>query len=184
MMRLRTADSTALAFAMLLLVQAAWPAQAPQERPVAEGRWAETLRFVRETFPEVPQLSTERLAKLLVEDVEVVLLDARSKEEFETSHLQGAIHANGVRQARRVLKQHGEKPIVVVYCSVGYRSSRLAQELRDDGVEDVVNLEGSLFKWANEGRPVYRGSEQVLPVHPFDEDWGELLHPSRHPLGW
>ena len=113
----------------------------------------------------------------------MVLLDARSKEEFETSHLHGAVRATSVRTAQKALEEYGEEPTVVVYCSVGYRSSRLAQQLRDHGVEDVFNLEGSLFKWANESRPVYRGSEQVSPVHPFDEDWGELLHPSRHPLG-
>ena len=184
MMRLCTPDSTVLAFTMLLLVQAASAAQAPQERPVAEERWAETLRFVRETFPDVPQLSTERLAELLVGDVEVVLLDARSKEEFETSHLHGAVRATSVRSAQAALEEYGEGPTVVVYCSVGYRSSRLSQQLREHGVENVFNLEGSLFKWANEGRPVYTGSEPVQPVHPFDEDWGELLHPSRHPLGW
>ena len=175
MMRLRTANPTVLAFAMLLLVQAAWTAQAQQERPVAEERWAETLRFVRETFPDVPQLSTERLAELLVEDGEVVLLDARSKEEFATSRLQGAVRATSVRTARKALEEHGEKPTVVVYCSVGYRSSRLSQQLRAQGVDNVFNLEGSLFKWANEGRPVYRGSVRVRQVHPFDADWGELL---------
>ena len=181
MIRLRTAESTAVAFAtLLLLVQAAWTSP-QQERPVAEERWAETLRFVRETFPDVPQLTTKRLAELLVQDADVVLLDARSEEEFATSHLQGATRATSVRAARKALKAHGGKPIVVVYCSVGYRSSRLAQRLRAQGVEDVFNLEGSLFKWANEGRPVYRSSEQVQPVHPFDADWGALLHPSRHP---
>lgn len=174
--------STALVLATLVLVQAAWTAQAPQEGPVAEERWAETLHFVRETFPDVPQLSTERLAELLEEDTDVVLLDARSQEEFATSHLQGAIRATSVRAARRALVEaRGAKPIIVVYCSVGYRSSRLAQRLQARGVENVFNLEGSLFKWANEGRPVYTGSEPVRTVHPFDEDWGELLHPSRHP---
>ena len=182
MIRLHTAASTAVAFAtLLLLAQTAWTAQAPQQRAVAEERWAETLRFVRESFPGVPQLSTEGLAELLGEDADVVLLDARTKAEFETSHLRGAVRANSVPEARRALKQRGEKPTVVVYCSVGYRSSRLAQQLKARGVEDVFNLEGSLFKWANEGRPVYRGSEQVRPVHPFDEDWGMLLHESRHP---
>ena len=48
-------------------------------------------------------------------------------------------------------------------------------------MKNVFNLEGSLFKWANEGRPVYRGSERVQEVHPFDEDWGELLDESLHP---
>ena len=179
MIRLRPADPTVFAIAMLLLVQGAWPAQAPEERPVAEERWAETLRFVRETFPDVPQLSTERLAELLAENADVVLLDARSKEEFATSHLQGAVHATSVRAARRALVvAENARPIVVVYCSVGYRSSRLAQQLQAQRVENVFNLEGSLFKWANEGRPVHRGGQQVRSVHPFDEDWGELLDES------
>ncbi|MYA18443.1 MAG: rhodanese-like domain-containing protein [Gammaproteobacteria bacterium] len=176
MIRLRTAVSTAFAMATaLLLVQAASTAEAPQERLEAEDRWAKTLRIVRETFPDVPQLSTERLAEALEADADVVLLDARSKEEFETSHLQGAVRATSIRSAREALKEHGKKSMVVVYCSVGYRSSRLAQKLRATGVENVFNLEGSLFKWANEGRPVYRASEQVRTVHPFDEDWGDLL---------
>ena len=160
---------------MLLLVQAAWTAQAPQERPVAEERWAETLRFVRETFPDVPQLPTERLAELLVEGTDVVLLDARSKEEFATSHLQGAVRATSVRMARNALEEHGGKPTVVVYCSVGYRSSRLAEQLRAQGIENVFNLEGSLFKWANEGRPVYqRIRSRFSLLHPFDDGLGRV----------
>ena len=181
MTRLRTANPTVLAFALLLLVQAAWTAQAPQERSVAEERWAETLRLVRETFPDVPQLSTERLAELLAEGADVVLLDVRSKEENATSHLQGAVRATSVRTARNALEEHGGEPTVVVYCSVGYRSSRLAQQLKAQGIENVFNLEGSLFKWANEDRPVYRDSEQVRSVHPFDDDWGSLLQEFRHP---
>ena len=111
----------------------------------------------------------------------MVLLDARSEEEFETSHLQDAVRATNVREARTVLEERDEKPIIVVYCSVGYRSSRLAQQLRARGIGNVFNLEGSLFQWANEGRPVYRDSERVRPVHPFDDDWGELLRGDLHP---
>ena len=175
MIRLRAVQSTAVACAALLLVQTAWTAQPPGDRPVAEERWAETLHFVRQSFPDVPQLTTGRLAELLDEDADVVLLDARSEKEFETSHLQGAVRATSVRVARRKLAQHGGKPTVVVYCSVGYRSSRLAQRLGSRGVEKVFNLEGSLFKWANEGRPIYRGSKPVQIVHPFDPEWGKLL---------
>ena len=180
MIRTYRAASLTLAVASLLLVEAAWTAPAPAEPALVEERWEETLRFVRETFPDVPQLSTERLAELLEEDVEVVLLDARSTKEYATSHLQGAVQANSVRAAREVLSQRAEQPTVVVYCSVGYRSSRLAQQLRARGVENVFNLEGSLFKWANEGRPVYRGAEPVSSVHPFDADWGKLLDKTLH----
>ena len=176
--RTQTSTTVSRAFALatlLLLVQVAWTAQAPQERPIAEERWANTLKIVRETFPDVRQLSTERLAELLEEEADVVLLDARSEKEFETSHIQGATRATSIRTVRKELAQHGGNPIVVVYCSVGYRSSRLAERLGAQGVENVFNLEGSLFKWANEGRPIYRGSKPVRFVHPFDPEWGKLL---------
>lgn len=39
---------------------------------------------------------------------------------------------------------------IVVYCSVSYRSSILARRLQDMGFTNVYNLEGSIFKWANE----------------------------------
>lgn len=154
---------------------------AAAEPPAEEDRWEQTLRLVRETFPDVPQMSTERLAGLLEQGERVVLLDARSAEEFDTSHLNGALRAEDVRSARDILEGRREESIVVVYCSVGYRSSRLAQQLRSRGIDNVFNLEGSLFKWANEGRPVYTDTRQVRSVHPFDEDWGELLEESHHP---
>ena len=46
------------------------------------------------------------------------------------------------------------------------------------GYTEVYNLEGSIFAWANEGRPVYRGKERVQVVHPYDKIWGRLLKKS------
>ena len=176
--------------AVAILAGATLLASTLRAEPIAEERWQDTLRLVREAFPEVRQLATEGFARfleagflearLLDERAGVVLLDARSKEEFNTSHLQHAVHAEDVQTALNALRGRDEKRIVVVYCSVGYRSSRLANRLRALGVKDVFNLEGSLFKWANEGRPVYRGSQRVRQVHPYDEDWGELLDEPLH----
>ena len=93
-----------------------------------------------------------------------------------TSLWNKAIGVTGTRRDRGHETDHRR-----VLLSVGYRSSRLAQQLRVQNVENVFDLEGSLFKWANEGQPS-TGSEPVLPVHPFDEDWGKLQHESRHPV--
>ena len=181
--------------AVAILAGATLLASTLRAEPIAEERWQDTLRLVREDFPEVRQLTTEGLARVLAagllearllevglldERADMVLLDARSKVEFNTSHLQHAVHAEDVQTALNALRGRDEKRIVVVYCSVGYRSSRLANRLRALGVKDVFNLEGSLFKWANEGRPVYRGSQRVRQVHPYDEDWGELLDEPLH----
>jgi hypothetical protein len=42
---------------------------------------------------------------------------------------------------------------------------------------DSVNIEGSLFRWANEGRPVYKGAVELSEpkVHPYNKVFGKLL---------
>jgi hypothetical protein len=47
----------------------------------------------------------------------------------------------------------------------------------------VFNLEGSLFQWANEGRPVYRDDVPVQAIHPYDARWGRLLDRRFHSRG-
>ena len=67
---------------------------------------------------------------------------------------------------------------ILLYCSVGYRSSRLADQLRRRGYSQAANLEGSLFAWANEGRPLVNAQgKAALRVHPYNETWGKLLNP-------
>ncbi|UCF37307.1 MAG: rhodanese-like domain-containing protein [Acidobacteriota bacterium] len=136
--------------------------------------WTALLARIRSEFPAVDQLPTEELARWLVEGREVVLLDTRSNEEYEVSHLEGALHAETVEQATEILERSASSPIVVVYCSVGYRSSALATQLMRRGFK-VYNLEGSIFKWANEGRPLYRDGLPVEEVHPYDSTWGRFL---------
>ncbi|NNL66826.1 MAG: rhodanese-like domain-containing protein, partial [Myxococcales bacterium] len=64
---------------------------------------------------------------------------------------------------------------VVVYCSVGYRSGAIAKRLGERGVERVYNLEGGIFLWANQGRPVVRAGQPVREVHPYGGGWARYL---------
>lgn len=138
--------------------------------------WQATLRLVREDFPGVPQVTTDALADLLARaPASVLLLDARSLAEYEVGHLRGAVHADSLDAALAARSAPGAGSTVVVYCSVGYRSAALAERLIATGAGNVSNLEGSLFRWANEDRPVYRGAERVFEVHPYDADWASLL---------
>lgn len=134
-------------------------------------------RTVRERFPDVAQVSTAQLSQWLSapEAERPILLDARSPEEFEVSHLPNARPAADEAQALEELSDADRNHRIVVYCSVGWRSSALAQKLKARGYANVSNLEGSIFQWANEGRPVYRDGQQVSQVHPFDAKWGRLL---------
>lgn len=141
-----------------------------------ESRWHRTLTEIRQTFPDVPQLTTWQLADKLERGEPVLLLDARSTAEFRVSHLAGAVRAQSVAAALNAIRADMQDATIVVYCSVGYRSSRLVSRLQAQGVENVFNLEGSLFAWANEERPLVRGDETVSRVHPYNDDWRQLLN--------
>ena len=132
---------------------------------------------VRTRFPEVRQVSVAELERRLEGPRPPVLLDVREPAEYEVSHLPGARLATDLPRALDALRGVERDQPIVVYCSVGYRSSELAEKLAATGYTAVANLEGSIFAWANSGRPVYRDGEVVGRVHPYDRTWGRLLEP-------
>ncbi|QDV36389.1 rhodanese-like domain-containing protein [Tautonia plasticadhaerens] len=147
--------------------------------------WATVKRLIRLQFPDVRRVTTEQLEGWLddPERQSPLLLDVRAEDEYAVSHLPGAIHVPPDAGIEELLASVTEDRPIVAYCSVGYRSSVMARRLREAGFEEVANLEGSIFQWANEGRPVVRGGEQVEEVHPYDDRWGRLLDRRLHPRG-
>jgi rhodanese-related sulfurtransferase len=139
--------------------------------------WGLIKLLIRLQFLEIQQLSTEDLATWLRQDGvdKPLLLDARTKEEYEVSHLENARLAPS--NLEDLVNQEGinfSTPIVV-YCSVGYRSAASARRLQFIGYQNVFNLSGSIFQWVNENRLVYRGEKTVNKVHPYRKFWQYLL---------
>ena len=137
-------------------------------------------RLTTRKFPTVQWINTAEFARWLEDPTkpQPVILDARTEAEYAVSHL---------KEAQRIDPEHPEQALlpskdtpIVVYCSVGYRSARIAQQLGQAGFSRVSNLEGSLFKWANEERPVFKNEHPTLLVHPYDHLWGKLLQPQYH----
>lgn len=137
------------------------------------------MAMVRKRFPEVRQLPTRELAVWLADTnrPQPILLDVRQAEEFAVSHLGGARRIDPDEKFAALKALTATNQPVVVYCSVGYRSSELAQRLLKAGVTNVFNLEGSIFQWANEGRPLAGTNGPAAKVHPYNERWGALLKP-------
>lgn len=139
--------------------------------------WRAVNHMIASEYPDVPTISTDSLATRLDEGGQPrpLLLDARAPEEYAVSHLPGARRVDPAADAYPALDSLAPDTPIVVYCSVGYRSAGVAQALRRQGFAHVANLEGSIFRWANEGRPVYRDGAPVAAVHPYDATWGRLL---------
>lgn len=131
-------------------------------------------------FPDVRWVDAETLASWMrsSERSELVLLDVRNSEEQEVSQLHGAQYLDPVHPNIAALRIP-EDATVVVYCSVGYRSAAIIEDLERAGIQNVYNLQGGLFDWANQDRPIYRGEERVEEVHPFNRLSGLLLRADR-----
>lgn len=134
-------------------------------------------RLIMRKFPAVAWLTTKELAQWLnnPSQPQPLLLDARTEAEYETSHLQLAQRIDPYHPNLEAVANSKDTPIVV-YCSVGYRSARIAQQLQQAGCVSVYNLEGSIFKWANEKRPLYQSDRPTTLVHPYNQLWGQLLN--------
>ncbi len=104
-----------------------------------------------------------------------VVLDARTEDEYAVSHLQGAVRIDPYKPSLRALRGFPKDTAIVLYSSVGYRGARVADFLARQGYTRVVNLEGGEFRWANEGRPVFRQDRPTAEVHPYNPTWGLLL---------
>ena len=142
-----------------------------------ELAWSEIISDIRSQYPTVQQISTDSLANWLASDTESLpfLIDIREKKEYKVSHLPGAIQMSPNARKFKSLRDMDKDTPIVVYCSVGYRSSKMAEKLTAAGFTNVSNLEGSIFTWANEGHTVVRDDEPVTAVHPYNKVWGMLL---------
>jgi len=143
-------------------------------QPVRAVAWSLVKATVRRSFPDVKRISTAELAHWLVGELPPpILIDARRTEEYAVSHLPGAHHLPTVAAVQQA--DIPPEATLVVYCSVGYRSARLVKQLQTAGYRHVMNLEGSIFEWYNQGHPVVVNREPVQQIHPYNRTWGLLL---------
>jgi len=139
--------------------------------------WFLLNQSLRHRFAKVEWITTAQLADWLAdkERPSPVLLDVRTEEEWNVSHLSGARRVDPNSSIEKVAAEISKETPIVTYCAVGYRSGALATKLREAGFTNVRNLEGSIFQWANEHRPLVREDQPVTTVHPYSSLWGRLL---------
>jgi rhodanese-related sulfurtransferase len=140
-------------------------------------KWSLLNLLIRFKFPSVHPISTLELAVWLEDEnrEKPLLLDARTSLEYVVSHLKNAYLSPSNLQELRELTQCSLSTPIVTYCSIGYRSAILAQQLQEIGYKQVFNLEGSLFIWFRENRPVYDNKQVVSYIHPYNLFWSFWL---------
>lgn len=154
---------------------------APQGGAVARAALDKTVNGVTKRWPDLAHIKTDAVAAKLSTG-ELVLIDARSDEEFAVSHIKGAQHVLPDTTAADFQSRFGDQIAgkdVVFYCAVGVRSStlatRVASVLKEKGARSVSNMAGGIFAWHNEARPLVDTKGATQSVHSYDKWWGRLV---------
>lgn len=135
-------------------------------------RLATLAASIEQDHPAVRHIS---VAELKGEFEDALLIDVRERDEYEMSHLPGALHANIAADIDALRLKHPDRAMVF-YCTVGRRSAVAAEAFvaRNPAADEppVVNLAGSIFAWANSGEPLVDAQGPTTEVHPYSFWWG------------
>jgi rhodanese-related sulfurtransferase len=76
-----------------------------------------------------------------------ILLDVRTKPEYDSGHIEGCLHIP-LNELRSKMDQLDKSKEIVTYCGVGLRASHAHRILKNAGFEDTKFMEGSMAAWS------------------------------------
>jgi sodium/bile acid cotransporter 7 len=164
--------------AVLLTAAAALPGCAGESSTDAErlARVEAMYRDYKKDFADVEDIGAPE-AMALSQAGKAVFVDVREPEEQQVSMLPGAITAEELRQHPG---RYADRTLIA-YCTISYRSGKLAQELKARGIT-LLNLRGGLLAWVHHGGKVFDAAGETRRIHVYGRKWN--LGPSGYDAVW
>ena len=110
--------------------------------------------------PTIPSYTdvTPKEAHEIISQQEVVVLDVRTQEEYDSGHISDALLIP-VSELESRLDELNPSDYILVYCRSGHRSEEAARILVANNFIHVYNLEGGILQWQAQGFLVTRETE-------------------------
>ena len=110
----------------------------------------------------------------------VIILDAREEKEYEVSHLPKSHYIGFDNFDSKSVSLIQKTDTIYIYCSIGYRSEKIGERIQEMGFNNVFNLYGGIFNWANSGyKLVDKNNKETKEVHGYNKEWSKLLNEKR-----
>jgi len=120
----------------------------------------------------VPEITVEEAMK---KTDEVLFLDARKFDEYQVSHIHKAKYVGYKDFTLDSLQNISKSKEIIVYCSVGYRSEKIAKKIIESGFTNVSNMYGGLFEWVNQKGEIENSIQVTDSVHAYNTIWGKWI---------
>ena len=96
------------------------------------------------------QVSPEEAAAMMEEETDYIILDVRTQEEYEASHIPGAICIPNETIGTDDIPELPDKDqLILVYCRSGNRSKQASEKLAKQGYTNIVEF-GGINSWTGE----------------------------------
>jgi rhodanese-related sulfurtransferase len=103
-----------------------------------------------------PGLSPEELLARLDSPTAPLVVDVRKPVEFGVAHIPGAMNIPLDEIEKRLDELRSDNG-VLIYCINGARTRQAEPLLYNNGIENVLRLEGALQGWIQGGHPIEKG---------------------------
>lgn len=100
----------------------------------------------------VREIEPTQLAQRLERGEKLEIIDVREPYEWQIAHIPGA-RLVPLDQIAEEIPHLDKRRETILYCKVGGRSMRAAQQLAKAGVSDVRNLTGGILRWIDDVDP-------------------------------
>ena len=99
-----------------------------------------------EAMKTYEQISPQEAKKRMDNEEDVIILDVRTQEEYDSGHIKDAVCLpnEDILSEPDILPDKGQQ--ILVYCRSGNRSKQAAQKLADMGYENVLEF-GGILDW-------------------------------------
>lgn len=97
------------------------------------------------------------IATQLINKEDALLLDIRTKKEWDTGHIANAKHIPVADIDRRIseLEKYKARPVIVV-CNLGQVAGSVSKRLKAAGFENVTRLQGGITEWKGQNLPIVK----------------------------
>jgi rhodanese-related sulfurtransferase len=114
-------------------------------------------QIVKEAKAAINEVPIDEVMKMIDNRGNIILLDVRDKEEYETGHIPNAINiSRGSLDFKVHLIIPDKNAKVVVYCGLDLRSPLATKSLNDLGYKKAVNMIGGLKGWKEAGYSIVK----------------------------
>jgi rhodanese-related sulfurtransferase len=130
----------------------------------------------RKDFPGVQDIDPSDAMRLLQEG-KALFIDVREAREQQVSMLPGAVTE---KQFLKDPDRYRDRTLIG-YCTISYRSGKLAEKLKAQGLT-LLNLKGGLLAWVHAGGKVYDQNGETKRIHVYGKKWN--LGPKGYEAVW